>query len=92
MVQRTPGKNEQPEENQFYARDDKNEGTLHFNGTLTEPADIVFLKLHADNRLIKTESQKPGTDKSYAFTAKLQPGLIKYKVEFGTKTGVPKRF
>ena len=86
-VQRTPGKNEQPEENQFYARDDKNEGTLHFNGTLTEPADIVFLKLHADNRLIKTESQKPGTDKSYAFTAKLQPGLIKYKVEFGTKTG-----
>ena len=86
-VQRTPGKNEQPEENQFYARDDKNEGTLHFTGTLTEPADTVFLKLHADNRLIKTESQKPGTDKSYALTAKLKPGLIKYKVEFGTKTG-----
>ena len=86
-VQRTPGKSEQPEENQFYARDDKNEGTLYYNGILTEPADTVFLKLYADNKLIKTESQKPGADKSYALTAKLKPGLIKYKVEFGTKTG-----
>ena len=86
-VQRTPGKNEQPEENQFYARDDQNEGTLFYNGKLDQAAAAVFLKLYADDKLIKTESQKPGADKSYAFTAKLKPGLIKYKVEFGTKTG-----
>ena len=47
----------------------------------------MFLKVYADDKLIKTESQKPAADKSYAFTVKLKPGLIKYKVEFGTKTG-----
>ena len=31
-VQRTPEKDEKPEDNQFYARDDKNEGTLYYNG------------------------------------------------------------
>ncbi len=86
-VQRTPGKNEQPEENQFYARDDKNEGTLFYHGTLDQPADSVFLKIYSDNQPPRTQTQKPGADKSYAFTAKLKPGLIKYKVEFGTKTG-----
>jgi hypothetical protein len=86
-VQRTPGKDEKPEDGQFYARDDKNEGTLYYNGTLSSPADSVFLKVYADDKLLKTETQKPTAEKGYAFTVKLKPGLIKYKVEFGTKTG-----
>jgi hypothetical protein len=86
-IQRTPEKDEQPEDGQFYARDDKNEGTLYYNGALDKPADAVFLKLYADDKLIKTESQKPAADQSYALAVKLKPGLIKYKVEFGTKTG-----
>jgi hypothetical protein len=86
-VARVPDKDEKPEDGQFYARDDKNEGTLHYNGTLAEAAEAVFLKLYADDKLIKTESAKPAADKSYALSAKLKPGLIKYKVEFGTKAG-----
>ena len=86
-VRRTPGKEEKPEDNQFYARDDKNEGTLYCNGTLEQSADSLFLKLYADDKLIKTLEQKPTADKNYAFAAKLKPGLIKYKVEFGHKTG-----
>jgi hypothetical protein len=86
-IARTPAKDEQPEDNQFYARDDNNEGTLYYNGTLAEAADSVFLKVYADDKLIKTESQKPGTDMSYALSAKLKAGLIKYKVEFGSKRG-----
>jgi len=85
-VQRTPGKDEKPEDGQFYARDDKNEGTLYYNGTLSNTADSVFLKVYADDKLIKTESQKLTADNAYAFTVKLKPGLIKYKVEFGIKT------
>jgi hypothetical protein len=86
-IQRVPAKEEKPEDGQFYARDDKNEGTLFYNGALTEAADSVFLKLYADDKLIKTETAKPGADKSYALSVKLKPGLIKYRVEFGTKTG-----
>ena len=81
---RIPGKDEKPEEGQFYAREDKNEGTLHYNGTLAEAADSVFLKLYADDKLVSTATAKPAADKSYALSAKLKPGLIKYKVEFGT--------
>ena len=85
-VQRIPGKGEQPEDNQFYARDDKNEGTLYYNGTCTNAADAVFLRVYADEQLIKTENQKLAADKGYAFAVKLKPGLIKYRAEFGTKT------
>ena len=84
-VARTPAKDEKPEDGQFYARDDRNEGTLHYNGTLDEAADAVFLRLYADDKLIKTETAKPRADKSYALAAKLKPGLIRYRVEFGTK-------
>jgi hypothetical protein len=86
-VARTPAKDEKPEDNQFYARDDKNKGTLFYNGTLNEAADAVFLKVYADGRLYKDESSKPAADKAYAFSVKLKPGLIRYKVEFGLKTG-----
>ena len=36
-----------------------------------------------DGQLIKTEPGKPDADRKYALSAKLKPGLIKYKVEFG---------
>ena len=90
-VERTPAKDEKPEEGQFYARDDKNEGTLYYNGTLDQPAPSVFLKLYADDKLIKTETAKPAADKSYALAVKLKPGLVKYKVEFGTKDGATEK-
>lgn len=86
-VPRPPAKDEKPVDGQFYARDDKNEGTLHYNGTLTETADSVFLKVFADDKPYSSTTQKPGVDKSYAFAVKLKPGRVKYRVEFGTRTG-----
>jgi hypothetical protein len=86
-VQRIPDIDEKPADNQFFARDDNNEGTIYYNGTLTEPADSVFLKVYADDKLVRTDTQKPKADKSYAFAVKLKAGLILYKVAFGTKSG-----
>ena len=86
-VERKPGKEEKPEEGQFYPRDNTNEGTLVYNGRLTESGDGVYLKLYADDKLVSTSRQKLADDKTYAFSVKLKPGLIKYKVEFGSTTG-----
>lgn len=86
-VARTPAKDEKPEEGQFYARDDRNEGTLFYNGTLTDAAETVFLKVFADDQPYQTATARPGADQSYALSVKLKPGLIKYRVEFGTKLG-----
>jgi len=86
-VPRTPAPDEQPEENQFYARDDKNVGTVHYNGRLTAPADSVFLKLYADDKFVGVTEQKPAADGAYALSAQLKPGLVRYAVEFGTRTG-----
>ena len=85
-IARTPAHDEKPQEGQFYARDDKNYGTLHYNGTLAEPADSVFLKVYADDQLYKTETSKLTADGSYQFAVKLKPGLIVYKVQFGRVT------
>ena len=86
-VTRTPTKDEKPEENQFYARDDRGEGTLHYHGTLDGPADSVFLKVYADGQLYNSDTQKLAADNSYAFAVRLKAGLVKYKVEFGTISG-----
>jgi len=86
-VRRTPAKDEKPEDNQFYARDDRNEGTLHYNGALADAADAVFLNVYADDKLFKALKQTLPADRTYAFAVKLKPGLIKYRVEFGSKTG-----
>ena len=90
-IARSPDKDEKPVDNQFYARDDHNEGTLHYNGTLDEPADEVFLKTYADEKSYANSSAKPAADKSYALSAKLKPGLVKYKVEFGTRRGTAEK-
>lgn len=81
---RVPEKEEKPEEGQFYARDENNEGTLYYNGSLAvEPRASVFLHVYADDKLIKTQLSTLEQDKTYSLSAKLKPGLIKYKVEFG---------
>lgn len=86
-VARTPGADEKPEDGQFYARDDRNEGTLHCNGTLSDAADAVFIRVSADGKPYQTETAKPAADRSYRLAVRLKPGLIKYKAEFGTTTG-----
>lgn len=86
-VARKPEADEKPEEGQFYARDDKNEGMLFYNGMLMEKADEVFLKVYADEKPYASLKAKPGQDASYSFNVKLKPGLIKYRVEFGTRSG-----
>jgi hypothetical protein len=86
-VQWTPEKDEQPEDDQFYARDDKDQGTLYCRGTLDRAADSVFLRVYADGKMINEESRRPAADKTYAFVVKLKPGLIKYRVELGTSSG-----
>lgn len=86
-VHRMPDQSEQPVDGQFYARDDRNEGTLNYNGRLTEAAEAVFLNLYANDKLVNTVTAKPTAELTYALQVKLKPGLIKYKVEFGTKKG-----
>jgi Concanavalin A-like lectin/glucanases superfamily/Carbohydrate esterase, sialic acid-specific acetylesterase/Domain of unknown function (DUF2341) len=84
-IARVPENDEKPEEGQFYARDESGQGTLHYNGRLDQAADEVFLKVYADDKPYQNESKKLAADKSYALAVRLKPGLIKYRIEFGTK-------
>ena len=86
-VDRVPSVDEKPVDNQFYARDDNNKGTLHYRGTLKEAADSVFLRLYAGDKLIDTQRQKISPNNKYALSTILKAGLIAYRTEFGTKYG-----
>ncbi|WP_395145035.1 DUF2341 domain-containing protein [Armatimonas sp.] len=86
-IERKPAPNEQPVDNQFYARNARNEGTLHDNGTLSTPADSVFLRLYADGALVKTVMQKLSASRAYTLSVALKPGLIHYRTEFGSVSG-----
>lgn len=84
-VKRIPSADEKPVDHQFYARDDKGQGMLHYKGTLKESADSVFLRLYASDKLLDTQSQKIGADNKYTLSAILQAGLTAYRTEFGIK-------
>ena len=75
--------NEKPVNNQFYPRDDKNEGKLIYSGKLTSKADSSFIKLYANGILIEKIVHAQTANNSYFFSAKLKPGLISYHVFFG---------
>ena len=85
-VHRQPANDEMPEDNQFYARDDTNFGTLYCNGTLEDPADTVFLRVYRGDTLYQQANQKLPEDKVYALSARLEPGLYEYRIEFGSRT------
>ena len=82
-----PGDREMPVEGQFYARDDSGTGALYCTGALEEKAEEVFLRVFADGKKYAEASRAPGKNGSYAFAIKIEPGLVKYRIEFGTRTG-----
>jgi hypothetical protein len=91
-VPRPLAETEQPEDNQFIPRHGPNRGgeqfgSLVYAGTLAEAADAVFVRVFADDQPFATETAKVGADKKYSLSVKLKLGLIKYRTEFGSKTG-----
>ena len=82
---------EQPEDNQFIARSavpsGDRSGALIYAGTLAEAADSVFMRVFADDQLFATETAKLAADQKYSLTVKLNGALVKYRTEFGSKTG-----
>jgi len=91
-VPRPLAPNEQPGDNQFIPREGRGievgrHGFVVHSGTLAEAADSVFVRLFADGRLIRTETAKVGPDRKYSLAVKVEAGLVKYRTEFGSKTG-----
>ena len=81
-----PEEIEMPLEGQFYARDHTGKGMLYCRGKLSDEVDQVFLRVFANEKEFSSSTQKPGKDNSYHFAIPLNPGLIKYRVEFGTQS------
>ncbi|MAG92804.1 MAG: hypothetical protein CMJ48_03545 [Planctomycetaceae bacterium] len=82
-----PGDIEMPADGQFYARDESGKGTLHCEGVLQKKAEAVFLRVFADGKKYADETKAPVKDGSYSFAVKLEPTLVKYRIEFGIRTG-----
>ncbi|MEC9093277.1 MAG: DUF2341 domain-containing protein, partial [Planctomycetota bacterium] len=81
-----PEGQEMPKEGQFYARDESGLGTLYCQGVLEKKVDEVFLRVFADKQKYTEESQSLGNKSAYSFAIKLKPGLVKYRIELGTRT------
>ena len=87
-VHRKPAAGEMPEDGAFYARDDTNTGTLYCSGKLAEAADSVFLRVYCDEKLYHQATQDLSGGKAYSLSAKLKAGLVKYRIEFGSRRGL----
>ncbi len=83
---------EQPVDGQFIGReavgaDGQWWGQLVHAGQLTEPADTVFVRVYADEKLYAEETAQPDVEGRYRLTTRLKPGLIRYRSEFGSRRG-----
>jgi len=89
-VERTPNQNEHPEDDQFVARNDADQGLLHCTGMLDEAdrrqATSVFFDVFVDDKPFQSRSCEPAADGRYAFAVALAPGLVRYRTEFGTRS------
>ncbi len=79
--------NERPEDHQFFARDDQGTGCLVCRGTLPAAADRVFLRVFADGQPYADRDAAVLADRRYDLSVRLQAGLVRYRVEFGTRSG-----
>jgi hypothetical protein len=80
-----PQENELPMEGQFYARDNQGKGSLYCRGKMPAKADEVFLRVLADGKPYAEESQSAANGQDYTFEVRLDPGLVKYHIELGTR-------
>ncbi|MFO0977130.1 MAG: zinc-dependent peptidase [Planctomycetaceae bacterium] len=82
---------QQPQDHQFIAREgmthDPSFGTVVYAGTLKDAADSVFVRVFANDQPFAVETAVPVADRTYRVTAKIKPGFVKYRTEFGTKSG-----
>ena len=76
-----------PVDHQFYPRTPGGPGTLRCRGRLTAPGEAVFLRVYAGVELYYREQHPVGADRAYDFAVALKPGLVNYRMEFGTVTG-----
>lgn len=93
-IARPRDQEERPEDNQFFARDGMGPdgqpyGSLVYAGVLAEasPTDSVFVRVFADDRPYATKTAALDADKKYSLSIPLKPGLVKYRCEFGRKSG-----
>ena len=80
-IEPTPAESELPVDRQFFARNDRNEGTLVLNGRVAEPVPELVLRLYADDKLVATQKQAPQANGDYRFRQALRAGLVRYRVE-----------
>lgn len=91
-IERVLADEEQPEDNQFFVRDHRHadgsrEGLLVYRGTLPTRADSVFLRVYVNDKLFATQTAELGLERQYSLSVRLKAGLVKYRSEFGSKTG-----
>lgn len=78
---------ERPQDNQFFARDDQGMGSLVCRGALDAAADMVYVRVHVDGEPYAERTAPVAADGNYVLTVRLKPGLVRYRCEFGSKTG-----
>ena len=81
---RTAGPDEQPQDGQFYARDEEGLGTLVCNGVLEQPAGELVLEVFTGEVVegqepFAREARTPAADGRYAFTVRIPAGLVTYR-------------
>lgn len=89
-VERTPGPQELPEDNQFYARKDRGEGVLMANGIATKSGHLQ-LRVFADGKRFTRKSLPIREGEKYSFSVPLRPGMIHYSMELGWENDHPFR-
>ena len=74
---------ERPVNGQFFPRGGDGLGHLYYEGQYRGHMDSVFVRLYRDEELVTTATCVLDEERRYSFDLPLQPGLHRYRTEFG---------
>lgn len=82
-VRREVEQDERPVDGQFFPRGGDGLGHLHYEGQYRGHMDAVWVRLYRDEELVTTATCELDEQRRYAFDLPLEPGLHRYRTEFG---------
>ncbi len=86
-VERSPGPEERPEDNQLYARDPRGEGTVVWTGKSRVPGSTVFLRATGEDGRVRERTARVTRDGSHSVAVRIPAGLARHRIEMGTRKG-----
>lgn len=90
-IDRKPSEEERPEDNQFFARDDRGTAIVPWTGRVAGKGARVFMRATGDDGRVREATAVVAADGSHAVAVRIPSGLVRQTIAMGIRKGREER-